>query len=147
MSAARLQALTPREASIFACLVDAMLSPEPDLPPVAATNAVSDFDQWLAASPRLNRTGLRAALYMAELLPLVSGHRARLRRLERPERARFVAGAEHAAPAPLRLLFTSLRVFAAFCYYGDDDIARRLGYDADALLQRGRELRAAEGRP
>jgi hypothetical protein len=143
----RLEVLSPREASIFACLVDAMLAPEPDLPPVAQTSAVQSFDQWLARSPSLNRTGLRAALYLAEVLPLAMGRGARLRRLERGQRTRFVADAERRAPSAVRLLFTSLRVFAAFNYYGDDQISRRLGFDADAVVARGRELRRAEGRP
>ncbi len=147
MSAPALQALTPREASIFACLVDAMLAPEPDLPPVSHTEAVASFDGWLAASPPLNRAGLRAALYVAELLPLATGKPHRLRRLDRDSRAALLARMEKRAPAPVRLLLTSLRVFAAFSYYGDDSVARRLGYDADAIVARGRELRAREGRP
>jgi hypothetical protein len=147
VSDSRLQALTPREASIFACLVDAMLAPEPDLPPVAHTEAVASFDGWLACSPPINRLGLRGALYVAELLPLATGRVTRLRRLEREQRAALIARMEKRAPAPVRLLLTSLRVFAAFSYYGDDQIARRLGYDADAIVARGRQLRMREGRP
>jgi len=36
---------------------------------------------------------------------------------------------------------------AQLAYYGDDAVMLRLGYDAEANLQRGRELRAKEGRP
>jgi hypothetical protein len=32
-------------------------------------------------------------------------------------------------------------------YYGDDDVMRQIGYDADANVARGRELRRREGRP
>jgi hypothetical protein len=41
----------------------------------------------------------------------------------------------------------ALRRLAAHCYYGDPAVMRRLGYDADAVVARAAELRAAEGRP
>jgi hypothetical protein len=40
-----------------------------------------------------------------------------------------------------------LRRVATHCYYGDPAVMRRLGYDADAVVARAAELRAAEGRP
>ena len=40
-----------------------------------------------------------------------------------------------------------LQRLAAFCYYGDAAVMRLLGYDADAVVARAAELRAAEGRP
>ena len=40
-----------------------------------------------------------------------------------------------------------LQRVAALCYYGDTEVMRRLGYDADAVVGRAAELRAAEGRP
>jgi hypothetical protein len=36
---------------------------------------------------------------------------------------------------------------ATHCYYGNPAVMRRLGYDADAVVARAAELRAAEGRP
>ena len=40
----RLESLTPREASIFACVCDTVVAPEPVLPPVRDTDAVAFFD-------------------------------------------------------------------------------------------------------
>jgi hypothetical protein len=40
-----------------------------------------------------------------------------------------------------------LKLVATLAYYGDDDVLATLGYDPEAKLARGRELRAAEGRP
>jgi hypothetical protein len=75
-----LRALTPREASIFACVCDTVVAPEPVLPPVRDTDAVAAFDRMLTGGPRLHRIGLRGLLYVAELSPwLLRG--ARLRRL------------------------------------------------------------------
>ena len=101
-----LTALTPREASIFACLTDTVVAPEPVLPPVRETDAVEFFDRWLARAPRSTAIGLRALLYAAELAPL----RRRLRRgacarLDEPERAaRCSSGSTTARPPIARQL-------------------------------------------
>lgn len=40
-----------------------------------------------------------------------------------------------------------LRRIAAHCYFGDGEVMRRLGYDADAIVERAAALRIAQGRP
>jgi hypothetical protein len=142
-----MKALSAREASIFACFTDAVVAPEPVLPPVRETDAVAFFDDWMSQSPRLNRLGMRALLYVLELSPLLTGSRARLRRLDRPARARWVTAVEHAPQTQLRLVFKLIKGAAQLSYWGDDKLMREVGYDADANLRRGRELRAREGRP
>lgn len=141
-----LQALTPREASIFACLTDTIVAPEPVLPPVSRTDAVKSFDRWVSLSPRLNRLGLRALLYAVEIAPRLLGSRARLRRLSEPERAEALQRAQSSGTAA-RGLTKLVEGLAFLSYYGDDAVMRRLGYDADANVARARELRAREGRP
>lgn len=143
----RLAAISGREASIFACLTDAVVAPAPVLPPVRETDAVAFFDRWMSRSPRLNRTGLRVLLFAIELGPLVTGRRARLRRLSAAERVRYLRGLEQAPQPPLRQLMKLVKGIAFLSYYGDDGIMLRLGYDADANVRRGRELRRLEGRP
>jgi hypothetical protein len=142
-----LAALTPREASIFACWCDTVVAPGAGLPPVAHTDAVPFFDMWLDHSPRLNRVGLRALLYAAELGPRLLGFGARLRELPEAKRARALEAMEHARAPQLRQLAKLLKGIAILSYYGDDGIMRRLGYDADERVRTGLELRAAEGRP
>jgi hypothetical protein len=137
-----LSALSPREASIFACVCDTVVAPEPVLPAVRDTDAVASFDRWLAVSPRLNRLGLRAVLYAAELAPRLLGFRARLRALPEPERARLLGALEHAAGQRVRELVRLVKGIACLSYYGDDGVMLRLGYDAEANARRGRELRA-----
>jgi hypothetical protein len=142
-----LRVLSGREASIFACLTDTVVAPEPVLPPVRDTDAVAFFDEWLSLLPAPNRAGMRALLWVAELAPLAQGFRARLRRLDRDARTRWLEGVERAPVTHLRLV-TKLVVSAAqLSYYGNDAVLGRLGYDAEANLERGRRLRAAEGRP
>jgi hypothetical protein len=90
---------------------------------------------------------MRGLLYVLELSPLLTGFRSRLRRLDRDGRARWLAAIEHAPRAELRLVFKLLKGAAQLSYWGDDALMLRAGYDADANVRRGRELRAREGRP
>ena len=143
----RLDALTPREASIFACVCDTVVAPEPELPAVSDTGAVAFLDGWLAVSPRINRLGLRGLLYAAEWAPRGLGLPARLRRLDTEQRAMALAAAETARSRRARQLVRILKDIACLSYYGDVDVMRRLGYDADANVRRARELRRREGRP
>jgi hypothetical protein len=142
-----LRVLSGREASIFACLTDTVVGPEPVLPPVRDTDAVRFFDEWLALLPKPNRAGMRGLLWAAELAPLASGFGSRLRRLDRPRRAEWLQGIEHAPWTQLRLVAKLIVSAAQLSYYGNDAVLAQLGYDAQANLERGRQLRAAEGRP
>jgi hypothetical protein len=143
----RLVCLTPREASIFACLVDTVAAPEPLLPPVAQTDAALFFDRWMASSPAINARGMRALLLALELMPFAFGHARRFRRLSVEHRARFLAAVEHSRSRQLRQLAKLLKGAAFLAYYGDDAVMTLIGYDAEANLQRGRALRELEGRP
>jgi hypothetical protein len=142
-----LQTITPREASIFACLTDTAVAPEPVLPPVRETDATAFFDEWMGRSPQLIARGVRSLLYAFELAPLGLGFRHRLRRLQVDDRAEFLRRIEKAPIVQVRQLVKLMKSFAFFAYYGDDRVMLRCGYDAEANLQRGRELRAKEGRP
>jgi hypothetical protein len=143
----KLRALTPREASIFACVCDAVVAPEPVLPPVRETDAVAFFDGWMARAPAANRIGMRALLYALELSPLALRLGARLRRLDRPARTRWLHAIERTPNARVKLVTKLVKGAAQLSYYGDDRVLARCGYDADANVTRGRALRVAEGRP
>jgi hypothetical protein len=139
--------MTRRETQIFTCFADIAVSPEPLLPPVESTDAAAFLSQWLDLAPKLNAAGLRAAIVALDLAPLGLGYRHRLRKLARADRADVIQRLEkHKAPA-VRQAIKALKGIAFLCYYGDDSLMKRLGYDADANVARGRALRAAEGRP
>ena len=142
-----LTAITPREASIFACVCDTVVAPGDVLPPVGQTDAALFFDRWMSRSPRLNRVALRALLHLAELAPLALGFGRRLRRLEPAARAEYLARVERAGPPPLRQLAKLVKGMALLSYDGDDAVMLRIGYDAEANVRRGRALRLTEGRP
>src|SRR5215211_1435129 len=139
--------LAPREASIFACIVDVVAAPEPVLPAVAQTDCAFAFDRWMAAGPALNARGMRALLLAIEVMPIAMGYGSRFRRLPIAERARFVSAIERSSNKRLRQLVKALKGAAFLSYYGDDAVMERLGYDASANVERGRALRLREGRP
>jgi hypothetical protein len=139
-----LRAIGPREASIFACLCDAVVAPRPPLPAVRDTDAAPAFAASLAQAPRLNRLALRAGLLALEVAPLALGFGARLRRLAPPERAAALARLDRRAPvAPL---LEALRGMAHLSYYGDLRVLNALGYDPEAIVARAAALRELEGR-
>ena len=139
--------MTKREAQIFTCFADTVVAPEPLLPPVRSTDAADFLATWLDLAPKLNAAGLRAAIVALDLAPLGLGYRHRLRKLPRDDRAEVIRRIEkHKSPA-VRQAAKALKGVAFLCYYGDDSLMKRLGYDADANAARGRALRAAEGRP
>ena len=139
--------MTRREAEIFTCFADTVVSPEPLLPPVTDTDATAFLGLWLDLAPKLNAAGLRGAIAALDLAPLSLGYRHRLRKLTRADRSDVIQRLEkHKAPA-VRQAIKALKGIAFLCYYGDDSLMKRLGYDADANVARARTLRAAEGRP
>lgn len=141
-----LRTISGREASIFACFTDAVVAPEPVLPPVRETDAVAFFDRWMGLLPRANRAGMRALLFAAELAPVMT-HGGRLRRLDRDRRGDWVRRVEHSGNGHVRMLMKLMESAAQLAYYGNEAVLLRLDYDAEANLERGRRLRAAEGRP
>ena len=139
--------MTGREAAIFTIFADTVIAPEPALPPVQATDAAAALRSWLDLAPRLNATALRAAVHALDVAPFALGFRRTLRKLSPEDRARCLRKLETSSQAPVRQAVKALKGIAFLTYYGDDDIMRTLGYDADANVARGRALRAAEGRP
>ena len=132
---------------VLAALVDTVVAPEPVLPPVEDTDAVSFFAEWLDRAPRLNAVALRAALRVLDAAPLALGYKRRFRALPKQDRIAVTQRVEKSNLPQLRQVAKALRGIAFLCYYGDDGLMRRLGYDAGANVARARRLRAAEGRP
>jgi hypothetical protein len=118
--------LTPREASIFACVADTLLAPAPPLPAIADTDAVLAFDAWLARAPAINRLALRAVLLALEVAPRFTRARARWRRLSAADRLALLERLAHRPGG--RALIEALRASAAVSYYGDARVSALLGY-------------------
>ena len=80
-------------------------------------------------------------------MPLAMGYGKRFRRLPAEERARFIRGLERTSNKHVKQLVKVLKGAAFLAYYGDDDVMRQIGYDAQANLERARAVRLREGRP
>jgi len=134
---------TAREANVFACLAETVIAPAGGLPPLARTDALAFLGRYLGAAPALNRAGLRALLLAVEVGPLALGFGARLRRLDPAARVAYLERLDRGRLAPLA---QALEMLAKLAYYGDDGVMRSLGYDPDAVVERGRRLRREEAR-
>jgi hypothetical protein len=132
-----------REANLFACFAETVVDPGEALPPLAETDALRYLERLLDASPRLNRLGVRVALYALEVGPRLLGYGARMRRLPREQRLAYL---DALARSPAALALQGIEVMAKLAYYGDDGVMRSLGYDPDAVVARAREVRLAEAR-
>lgn len=141
LEALPLRTITPREASIFACLTDAFVEPAAPFPEVRDTEAVAFLDAWLARAPRPNRVGFRALLYLLEVGPLVSGGGGRLRRIPRDRRIAFLRSIESARAPALRAAGRLAKLAASLGYYGDPQVLRLCGYDFEDKLARAKEAR------
>ena len=144
---AQLAVLSPREASIFACLADTVVAPEPLLPPVRDTDAVAFFDRMMGRAPRVNRVALRTLLYALETGPRLLGFGARMRSLTPERRAEYLRAIEQSRLPQLRQLGKLMQGFGQLAYYGDDQVMLRIGYDAEANIARARAVRQRDGRP
>jgi hypothetical protein len=139
--------LGPREAAVFASITEAYCRPAPTFPPVSRTDAVAFIDAFAARSRALNRVGFRLILWAVELAPLVRGYGASFTRLAADQQAQFVRALDRSRWQLLQVGFRLLKTLALMSYYGDRDVLRAIGYDAEANVARGRALRRAEGRP
>jgi hypothetical protein len=142
----RTKVLKPREGAVFAALTDAYCSPVPALPPVGESDAVAFADELVAASPSVNRIGFRVILRLVDLAPLVRGYSGRFRLLSRAQRDEFLHGLDRSRWFLLRTAARLLKTVTLMSYYGDPEVLRKVGYDPDANLARGRALRTREGR-
>jgi hypothetical protein len=70
-----------------------------------------------------------------------------MRRLSPERRAEYLRAIEQSPVPQLRQLAKLMQGFGQLAYYGDDRVMLRIGYDAEANVARGRELRARDGRP
>jgi hypothetical protein len=135
--------LSRREANVFACLADTVIAPGGPLPALGRTDTVAFLDAYLDTVPRINRAGVRALLLALELGPLPLGYGARLRRLEPDRRLAYLDRLDR---GPAHPAVQAVEAMAKLAYYGDTGVMGTLGYDPDAVVARGRALRAQEGR-
>jgi hypothetical protein len=138
------RALRPREAAVFAALTDSYCAPANQ--PVGESDATEFAQELASVSPAVNRIGFRLILHLVDLAPFLR-RRKRFTALAGAQRDEFLRGLDRSRWFILRTGGRLLKTITMMSYYGDREVLRGLGYDADANLARGRALRAREGRP
>ncbi|MGH2879073.1 MAG: hypothetical protein ACRDK4_05630 [Solirubrobacteraceae bacterium] len=88
-----------------------------------ATAEMDSLDQFIRSAPAPQRAGMRALIALA-----------------RRPRGRALLARAGAADQLAQML-------TALAHYDIPDVSRALGWDAEAVVARGRALRRAEGRP
>lgn len=133
--------LRRREAATVSALIDAVVAPEPPLPPVPDTDALPAFADWLSRAPQPNRAGVHALLAALE----IAGPLARFSALDRGARLASLRRLNRVrAMAPLA---EALRSIASVSYYGDAGVLATLGHDPVARVREARERRARGATP
>jgi hypothetical protein len=145
-SRTRAKALKPRDAAVFASLADAYCAPATPFPSVRESDALAFAGELVEASPRVNRAGFRVILRLLDVAPLAGRYRARFTSLTRAQREEFLRRFDESRWFMLRVTGRLLKTLALMSYYGDANTLRATGYDPDAVLARGRAVRATEGR-
>jgi hypothetical protein len=129
-----------REAAALRALIDAVVAPEPPLPPVRQTDALPAFAAWLDRAPRANRAAVRGLLAALELVALPTRGR-RFSALARRDRLELLAALDRTTAS--RAAFEALRSAAAVSYYGDAGVLGVLGHDPAARVREARDRREA----
>ena len=133
-----MKALTPREASIFACLADTVVAPEPRAAAGARDRRRGFFDRWLARAPRAEPDRAAGAALRARARAAARWASARgCARSPRPSARAAASSASSSTARPqvrqLAKLLQGHRV---------PRLLRRRRRDARARLRRRRERRA-----
>jgi hypothetical protein len=102
---------------------------------------VLEVDAYVSAASRLVRAGLRLALFVVRIAPLLLF--ARLRTLERlpvDERAAVLSRLERSRLAPLSLAFIGWRTVMTLIFYEQPAELRAIGYTGEGRVRHARHL-------
>lgn len=104
---------------------------------------VDDVDRFISAASQGVRFGLRVALFVLWLAPLLLVHRTTtIDRLTTDERAQFLARLERSALWHLSLAFVGWRSVMTLVFYEDPTELRQIGYTSDERHRYKRRLPA-----
>lgn len=123
--------LTSRERHLVGALAETLFPLEGPIPVNATMARVVDYvDGYLAASPRPERTQLRALFALFELAHVVQG-RARPRPFSRApteSRVAFMAAWCNSPLYPQRAAFQALRSLLSIAWLADAEVRRHMAY-------------------
>jgi len=137
-SSRRYKVLSRYEAGILAAAVPDVLGRAGTLPPIDEQKVVEWVDgHFLAESPRDFRLLYRLLILALQFLfPLLFGSKYKIfLSLSSEEKQRLFEKWSQSRSYLLRNAFALFRLVICFAYYGQDEVARAVGYDAGAKLE------------
>lgn len=126
---ARLLVLSVRQAATLAALAAAVVPTQKGFPTVAQAQVVQRLDEELWLSDTSIQDDMRAALDVAEWLPLLYGHFSRFSRLERLQQQALLQGWMGSSVETVRAIGTNLKLVSHFMYFGHPSTWAAIGYD------------------
>ena len=121
--------LTPRQAATMAALAAAVVPTQQGFPSVAQAQVVQRLDEELWLSDASIQDDMRAALDVAEWLPLAYGHFSRFTRLERTAQQALLQRWMASSVETVRAIGTNLKLVSHFMYFGHPSTWAAIGYD------------------
>ena len=124
-------------------IAEAMFSQDGEVGDARLSAHVTDVDGYVSAASRPIRLGLRLALFVVQIAPILVFFRmSTLCRLNVEDRVRVLSRLERAKLAPLSLAFVGWRTVMTLVFYEDPGELRKIGYAGEERRRYKRRLPA-----
>jgi hypothetical protein len=125
----RLLVFSPAQAATLAALAHAVIPSQKGFPTVAQAQVVQRMDEELWLSDVSIQDDMRAALGVAEWLPLAYGYLGRFSRLTVQQQQELVRRWMESSVDIVRAIGTNLKLVAHFMYFAHPSAWAAIGYD------------------
>ncbi len=135
--------LSRADEIVVRAIAEAMFSQDGEVDAERLDALVPELDAYISAASMPIRIGLRIALFVVRIAPILMFFRLRtIERLAVDDRVAFLARLERSNLTPLSLAFIGWRTVMTFIFYEDPIELRNLGYTSDERLRYKRRLPA-----
>jgi hypothetical protein len=138
--------LTTTDRIVVRAIAEAMFAQDGEVDPARLDAHVGEVDAFVSAASKMIRVGLRIALVVVRLAPLLFFFRARpIERLTIDERVAILGRLERSGVANLSLAFIGWRTVMTLVFYEHPIELARLGYTTDERTRYKRHLPTLAG--
>lgn len=135
--------LTHGDRIVVRAIAEAMFSQDGEVSEARLDAHVEDVDRYVSAASRAVRAGLRLALFVVRIAPLLMFFRMRtIERLCVDERVAVLSRLERSRLTHLSLAFIGWRTVMTLVFYEDPIELRNIGYAGEERLRHKRRLPA-----
>jgi len=135
--------LTPQDRVTVRAIAEAMFAQDGEVSGARLDAHVSEVDAYVSAASAEVRFGLRLALLVVRLAPLLFFVRlSTIERLAIDDRVALLSRLERSRVAPLSLAFIGWRTVMTLVFYEDPAELRAIGYAGEERLRHRRRLPA-----